>query len=172
MTPPTHVPTMLITPIQAALYRGVTLVPENVMSTTTVIDDVSSNVAFLQGSPVFTGIVCYVTGLVLLTTWENFVVPSLQLESILPDVPLLPGQLTQKEKSVGWITPLTANSHIPPPLIEDLRSRGKHLVGRRGDVRQFITLEARHTHKGVCEESQEWSDHYGVSVTIYKEREE
>jgi hypothetical protein len=163
---------MFITPLQAALYKGISIVPDNLMSPIAQMEDAKSNVASFQESPAFSGVVCYVTGLLLLTAWENVVVPKLQLKSILPDVPLLPGQLTQKQKSVGWITPLTANLQTPPPLREELQSRGKYLVGCRGDVRQFITLESRPNHKGVSEMSQEWSEYYGVDVTIFKERVE
>jgi hypothetical protein len=121
-------------------------------------------------SPLFTGIVFYVVGFAALTAWENIVVPTLQLNSILPDIPLRPGELTQQEKAVEWLTPYTASLQTPPPDKEDLKTRGKHPLGKRGDVRQFITLETKEIRKGVCEVSPEWSEYYDDEVTIFKDR--
>ena len=156
---------MLITPLQSAVYFGTSLVPLQTVDALNV-----SPVGELLDSPLSTGIAFYITGFLLLTAWENAVVPALQLRSILPDIPLLPGQLTQTEKAVAWITPLTANLQTPPPTKETLKKRGNHMVGSRGDVRQFITLETRDIQKGVCEVSREWSEYYKDTVTIFKER--
>ena len=147
---------MIITPIQAAIYKGVSL------------SDYQP--PFLDSSsPLFTGIVCYAMGLTLLNVWETMIVPALQLRSILPDVPLIPGQFTQAEKSQSWITPLTANTQTPPK--ETLKERGRHVVGSYGTVRQLITLDTSHvTQTGVREVSPEWSEYYDDTVVIFKER--
>lgn len=147
---------MLITPLQVALYT--TRTPH---ATTPVMSDTLSD-------PVVTGILCYATGLTLLTIWETYVVPTMNLNSILPKAPLKKGQFTKEEREIAWITPeLCAFS---PPHKADLLSRGKYVVGCRDDVRQIITLEKRKLCRGVCDVSEQWSDYYGDDIFIFKER--
>lgn len=154
---------MFITPLQSAVYHGTSLVPLQ------TIDALNVNpIGEFLDSPLSTGVAFYVTGFLLLTAWESVVVPNLQLRSILPDIPFLPGQFTQKEKAVSWITPLTLQT--PPPTKEMLKKHGSYMVGSRDEVRQFITLETKDIHKGVCEVSREWSEYYKDDVTIFKER--
>lgn len=120
-----------------------------------------------------TGLVCYLGGFATLTAWEQFVVPQLKLKSILPDVPLLPNQLTEAQKHTPWITPLTCDAMVPPPTLETLRGRGKHWVGVVLNANQFITTKSTsevHTEEPhcLCATSEEWSEYYDCDVTIYK----
>lgn len=121
-------------------------------------------------SPLTTGIACYAIGLIALSAWEKWAVPSLKLNSILPDMPLLPGQLSEAEKRVAFITPCTSSMSTPPPTLEDLRTRGKYLVGRVDDMHQFISCATRPHVNGVSIRSPEWSAYYDADVTIYKAR--
>ena len=126
----------------------------------------------LHFSPFTTAISVYVVGLILLTAYEELVVPSLKLKSILPDVPLLPGSFTEKEKAVPWITPWTADLVVPPPVFEDLQTLPKYRIGRQGDITQFITARKLQTIvPGVKEVSPEWTAFYNSSeIYIFKER--
>lgn len=117
-----------------------------------------------------TGLVCYVGGLAALTAWEELVVPTLKLRSILPDVPLVDGQLTVRQKEAPWITPLTADGAVP--TLDALRA-GDVRVGRREGVAQYLALDAATALPRVPkvqEPSAAWSEVYGVPVTIYKKQ--
>ena len=118
--------------------------------------------------PLVTGVACYIAGLAALTAWESYAVPRLQARSILPDVPLLPGQLTQKEKAVPWILPWTADLPVPPPPYEELG--GRFRIGVVDGVGQFLTKEEGEEVRGVREKSEEWSAYYGKTVYVYKLR--
>ena len=126
----------------------------------------------LHFSPFTTAISVYVVGLILLTAYEEFAVPFLKLNSILPDVPLLPGSFTEKEKAVQWITPWTADFVVPPPVFEDLKALTKYRIGRQGDITQFITARKLQTIvPGVKEVSPEWTAFYNSSeIYIFKQR--
>ena len=150
--------------IQTLLYNSNPILPAKIANIN--IDDLLMTI----DSPLATGIVFYVSGLIFLSAWEKWVVPSLKLNSILPDVPLLPEQLNEKERKVKFITPLTSSMSVPPPSLENLRERGKYIVGHVDDVNQFITCESRSHVDGVCESSLEGSAYYGTEITIFKER--
>jgi len=160
---------MLITPLQAAVYKAISIKPET-SDVLPVVTEGSSFLSQFDNSPLVTGLFFYIGGFAFLTIWESFVVPVLQLNSILPDIPLIGGQLTQKEKAVPWITPLTANLQTPPPNNKELKIRGKYIIGVQGEVQQFITLEKKDLQKGVYEYSKEWSEYYKDEVFVFKKR--
>jgi hypothetical protein len=114
-----------------------------------------------------TGLACYAGGLVALTAWEAFVVPELKLRSILPDVPLVKGQLTVRQVRSPWITPLTADGAIP--ILDDLHKDDVR-VGRRDGVAQYVTLRDLPHRPGAQELSTAWSQLYKRRVMIYKKQ--
>ncbi len=118
------------------------------------------------------GVAFYASGLILLTLWEERVVPRLKLRSILPDIPLLPNELSEAERSTSWILPWTANLPVPPPVYDKLSSMDKFRVGRVNNVAQYITVHTPdHFVTGVVEESLEWSQFYSnQTIIIFKER--
>lgn len=118
--------------------------------------------------PLFTGLVFYVTTMCFLYFWETVAVPVLKLKSIIPDVPLVKGQLTEKEKHAKWITPLTADRRIPIPDIEDIEKKQQHMIGILDGIPQYITSEPLKTYKGVQEQSTDWSEYFGKPTFIYK----
>ena len=139
-------------------------IPDSVIYHAPMVADVDLH------SPLVTGIIFYVTGYAALSVWEEFVVPQLKLRSILPDVPLVDGQLTEKERTEPWITPLTADQTLPLPTLEMLRTKDHHRIGRREGVTQYITTDEKLTRiRGVQEEVEAWNDFYGVPITVYKE---
>ena len=122
-----------------------------------------------------TGAACYAGGLVLLTLWESLAVPRLKLRGLLPDVPAVPGALSEADKAARWIEPLTAESFVPLPTLEELQSRGSHVVGRSPTVLQSIYVRSgergERTVAGVEEVSEAWSAHYGgAQIGIRKTR--
>ena len=123
-----------------------------------------------EPTPLTTGIACYAVGFLALSAWEHWAVPYFKLHSILPDVPLLPGQLTEQERLVAFITPYTSRLSTPPPTLDELRKRGDYMVGAVEDVCQFITCESHPHIRGVSAPSPEWSSYYGTDVTIFKKR--
>ena len=118
-------------------------------------------------SSLATGAVFYVTGLVTLTLWEEYVVPALKLRSIIPDIPRIDGQLTVKERNEPWITPLTSDQTLPYATIEQLKENDRR-IGSRDGISQFITLEPLVHIRNVQEEVKEWSDMYGQPIIVYK----
>ena len=93
------------------------------------------------------------------------------MNSILPDVPLLFGEFTQKEIAEAWISPQMADSSVSPPSLEQLKERKKHMVGKSITIRQFITCDNHQgLRSGVVEVSKEWTDYYDEEIVIYKER--
>ena len=118
------------------------------------------------------GVVFYASGLIFLTLWEELVVPRLKLRSILPDIPLLPNQLSEAERSTSWILPWTANLPVPPPAYDELSSMDKFRVGRVNNVAQYITVHTPDRFiTGVIEKSSEWSQFYkNETIIILKER--
>lgn len=148
---------MIVAPIQTKLYE-----------VSPMLNTLSG--VHVDGSPLTTGVVLYLGGFLLLTAWERFAVPALKLNSILPDVPLLPGDLREQEKRIPWITPATLRTSVPPPTKDELRKRRSFFVGNTDTLSQFITLESRDLFPGACERSPEWSEYYEEDVCIYKVR--
>ena len=129
----------------------------------------SLNIDTLLINPVFTGILFYGVGLVGLTLFEEFVVPKLKLNSILPDIPISDNQLTEFQKKESWIIPLTADYSVPLPEKTKLKIKGKHRIGSRNGISQFITLDTNlKTIKNVQERSEEWSEVYNENIIIFK----
>lgn len=158
-----------VQPLQALLYYIPTPTPTEFL-------DAPNPATIVQipweASPLVTGITFYVVGFAALTAWENIVVPKLKLNSILPDVPLLPGEFTQKEIAERWITPEMADSSLPPPSLEQLKERKKHFVGKSVNIRQFISCEkCGPLRPGIVDVSAEWTRYYEEEIFIYKERE-
>lgn len=149
-----------VLPVQSLLYNTQPVPPAPLAEATDLF----------TSTPVTTGVFCYAIGIIALSAWEKWAVPSLKLNSILPDIPLLPGQFTEQERAVKFITPLTSCMSTPPPTLEDLHTRGKYLVGSVGEVNQFITCGSRSHIDGVSMCSSEWSAYYDAEVSIYKER--
>lgn len=119
-----------------------------------------------------TGAACYLGSLALLTAWESVAVPRLKLNGILPDVPILPGQLTERELRLPWILPITADQSIPLPDIDSLRDKERHHVGKIEKVSQVISIPSERTSiiKGKREVSEEWSSYYGTLICIEKRK--
>lgn len=120
-------------------------------------------------SPLFTGILFYVSTLLALTLWEEFVVPMLKRSGTLPDIPLVDGQLTETEKAYPFITPQTTSQNVP--MLSEFEALDRFFVGSREGVPQYITLKALRTLRGLQTESKEWSIHYDTPVFIYKKNE-
>ena len=145
-------------------YVSFVIPPQLLVATTQAAADAAP--AMDSGS-LLTGIACYAGGLAALTAWEEFVVPELKLRSIVPDVPIVKGQLTVKQKRSPWITPLTADGAVP--ALDDLR-KGDVRVGQRNGVAQYLTLDDLRRLSGVQEPSELWSEVYKVPVTMYKKQ--
>jgi hypothetical protein len=150
----------MLLPVQSLLYNTQPMLPT----------PVAEAIQHFTPTPFTTAVACYAFGIIALSAWEKWVVPSLKLNSILPDIPLLPGQFTEQERSVKFITPLTSSMSTPPPTLQDLHERGKYLVGSVDEVNQFITCESLSHIEGVSICSSEWSVYYDAEVAIYKER--
>lgn len=117
------------------------------------------------------GLTVYAVGMGSLFLWETFAVPGLKVRGIIPDEPLVPGALTEREKRAPWIKPLTYNSAAPVPSEDDLASKEHHYVGTQEWVPQYITFrDTARIQAGVCEKSDEWSDLYGKDVYIFKRK--
>ena len=133
------------------------------------IDDIAEPMAVELKGSLLTGVILYIVGLSALTAWEEFVVPRLKLNSILPDVPIY-GNLRQRDIAEKWITPLTADLPIPPPTLQQLSELGKFKVGKRESVTQYITTNPLgRSITGVREVSDDWSKYYDSEIVIYKE---
>ena len=132
--------------------------------------NVENTVNLVQNMPpLFTGFLFYAIGFILLTYWEENVVPFLKLKSILPDIPLVEGQLTAKQTKTAWIIPLTADNRIPLPTLDELDKKGKHRIGVSDGVVQFITAKSLTFRKaGVQEISEEWSEYYNAPIIVFK----
>lgn len=114
---------------------------------------------FLSHDSLSTGIEVYLVGLIALTAWEELVLPRLS------------ETLTRGEREIKWITPLTADSPVPLPAPEQLYANGKHYIGSRGGVPQFISLNSSHrVVPGVCEIDPTWSEVYEEDVYIFKQK--
>lgn len=132
-----------------------------------MIDPPLNGLAEAAHTPLGTGVACYLAGLATLSIWEEVVVPALKLRSILPDVPSVTGQLTERQRNARWITPLTADQRLPLPSLDRLRDRD-HRVGSQEGVSQHITVcRLRHV-RGLQERSDEWSRFYGTDICVYK----
>lgn len=118
-----------------------------------------------------TGILFYAISFAALTAYEAFAVPQLKLHGIIPDVPLIAGMLTEREKQAPMITPITADMSVPPPDIRAIRS-SPHRVGAREGVPQFIAVPeiAPPLRPSACEKSEEWTDFYGEPICIFKRK--
>jgi len=119
----------------------------------------------------FAGI--WLISLGFLTAFETIVVPLLKLNSILPDVPLVPGQLTERQKATPFICPLTVDREIILPTLDRLRKPEPYYVGKRLGIKQYITAystqEYRHV-KGVQQRSEQWSKFYcNNTVVVFKQ---
>jgi hypothetical protein len=118
---------------------------------------------FLGDDVLKTGIVVYLVGLVVLTAWEEWVLPRFS--------PLV-SDLSQHDRRVSWITPLTASTPVPLPTLETLQTLDRKYVGSKDGVFQFITLtEPPQPRKGVYEHSDEWSDFYDSDVYMFKKKQ-
>jgi hypothetical protein len=101
--------------------------------------------------------------------WEHFVVPYLQLRSILPEMKEDENQLTVNEKKEPWIIPIVADYTMPFPSLKKLEEKGQHRIGSRMNVNQFITADNDlKTIKNIQEYSIEWSEFYGTNITVFK----
>ncbi len=99
-----------------------------------------------------------------LTLWELAISPALKRRGLIADRPLVQGYLTEAQKEIHWLTPLTCDDKVPLPTLDDL-DKADYCVGRVDDVYQFIT-----TSTGSRERvSPEFSLYYGTDVYIYKE---
>lgn len=116
------------------------------------------------------GMVCYLGGLAGLTLWEDRVAPRLKKQGIIPDVPLIEGDITEAQRDLKWMTPLTCDQHLPLPSLEMLREKGVHRIGSIGGIHQMITLAPPKTYPLQVTTSPEWSSHYNTTVYIYKQR--
>lgn len=118
--------------------------------------------------------VLYGGGIASLVWWERAVVPILKRRGIVPDVPLVRGALTERQKDLRWITPLTCDNQVPPPALEDLRTRKRgHRVGTFGGVHQLISLNPSVVPQGNSSQSccsPEWSEYYNTTVYIFKKK--
>lgn len=118
------------------------------------------------------GAACYVGSFALLSAWEGVVVPRLKLRGIIPDVPILPGALSERERAARWIVPLTSDRRVPLPDLETLRTQGHHCVGKAEGVPQLISLatpDARES-PGVRVVHSDWSDFYETPILLYKQK--
>lgn len=131
------------------------------------------DLANLQLSDAQFGILCYATGLATLTVWEEVVVPKLKLKGWIPDKPLNPRALSERDKAAKWVVPLTADRTVPLPNFDELVERGPFPVGRTATATQLIYVgedRAKQT-PGVDEVSAEWSKFYkGETIRIRKVR--
>jgi hypothetical protein len=118
------------------------------------------------------GLATYGVTLAGLVAWEQAAAPRLKRRGILPDVPTVPGLLTEEERAAPFLTPLTCDRHVPPPTVEELRERGRHPIGTQGRVTQYIAVDDDAAHRpgvGTCEISHEWTTYYaGTSVRVEK----
>lgn len=102
--------------------------------------------------------------------WELTVSPFLKRRGVLPDRPFLRGHLTETQKSVQWLTPLTCDDKVPLPTLDELREND-HCVGKVGDVYQLITTRGTLASTDpftARQVSPEFCDYYGTTVYIYK----
>ena len=77
------------------------------------------------------GIAGYVVGMIILTLWDEHVLPKLQERNILPTIPDSAEELCSLRAKVielPWVTPLTADRSLPLPSLEELTRRA-HRVG-------------------------------------------
>lgn len=164
MTPLPHVLTLV-----ASFYVPSTLIdlttPVATQFPTELIDTPMATATDIE-----VGLSVYGASLVALTAWESLAVPRLKRRGLFPDVPTLPGMLSEKEKMEPFVTPLTADRYVPPPALEQLKTMPRYLVGQRGRVAHFITADTDGLTvvPNVCEVSEAWSDFYGVPIGIMK----
>jgi len=101
-----------------------------------------------------TGLAVYGCALVGLVAWEQLVLPAMR---------------HARTRRIPWITPLTADCRVPPPLLVDLRRQGSHLVGVRDGVPQYITCDLPPgVLPSLITRSEEWSRYYDTVVYLYK----
>lgn len=116
----------------------------------------------------------WAVGMGALMWWDATVVPELKRRSILPDIPLVPGQLTEREKAQPWLTPLTMSRDVYIPTLDRLRTEHPYYIGDRDGVRQYMTAHDVDSCKkipGVQEVSEEWSKLYGgTPVVVFKKQ--
>lgn len=124
----------------------------------------------VASSPALFGAAVYVSSFAALTAWEAMAVPWLKRRGVMPDVPMLPGMLTEGEKMVPFATPLTAIPYPPLPSLEELQDGRRHLVHTSGRVTQHIyTMSGDVSLRDeVREVSDEFSAYYGEDVVIEK----
>ena len=118
------------------------------------------------------GMFCYVGGMVGFTMWEYKVVPQLKRKGIIPDVPLIEGDITEAQKDLKWMTPLTCDNQLPLPTFDDLKNKGAYRIGSTNGIHQVITLTPSKAYPldKVAVRSLEWSLHYNTTVFIHKQR--
>ena len=110
------------------------------------------------------GICVYLVGLTALTAWEELVVPYFGLTD-------RANAFTQQERDIEWITPMTADTPVPLPTLESLRTRERQYVGKRDGIPQFIALDvSQPVVPGVCEIDATWSEFYDDDVYIFKQK--
>ena len=124
------------------------------------------------GTNVATGMACYVSGMIGLAAWEYAAVPRLKRHGILPDVPLIDGDLAEHQKDLKWMTPLTCDDKLPLPTLEELTKRRTHRIGCIGGVYQIISVDPPFCYPRVrvAERSHVWSTHYNQTIYIFKVR--
>ena len=141
--------------------KSITFVGNKINHITTTIGTNDLFNVNIELHPLITGVIFYSVGLLALTAWEKIVVPQLKLNSILPDIPITNNQLTESQKNEPWIVPLTADYSIPLPDKQELEIKGKHRIGSKNGISQFITLDNDlKIIKKIQEQSKEWSELY------------
>ena len=125
-----------------------------------------SNVAdfFNAHGTLTTGLVTYVGGLLLLNNLEK-----IRIQRGLSSTYFLrPGQFTKEDIESNWITPITIDTFIVPPSLQDLESMDSFVIGRKNDVVQKISLTPLQHINNIQGESFEWSEFYNATVYIKK----
>ena len=115
------------------------------------------------------GISIYASSLAGLTAWEALAVPALKRKGLIPDIPLNPFDLTEAEKDSPFLIPLTSDQAIPHPSIKEIIKLEEHMVGRRGRVGHFISVQAFGNRiEGRRTKSKDWSSFYNRDIFIEK----
>lgn len=173
----TPMPTVLISATSYDLSSDITGV---VSAPAAWVGDVDATIAsstvsatgdLLVRDSFFTGLCFYLVTLASLVAWETWVVPVLKSRSILPDIPLVEGQLTEEQKRQPWIVPLTSDQSLPLPTWNTLVEKRRHRIGRCEGVTQYIVPDELPTIDGVQKVSSEWSTHYDHCVSVLKEKD-
>jgi hypothetical protein len=133
------------------------------------LEPAQTMLAALADSPSLrAGALCYAGSLCALLAWEAWAVPPLKRVGVLPDVPSVPGALSERQRAQAFVVPLTADQSLPLPTWDALVAEGRHRVGRVGGVTHYILPGDVPAIRGVQEPSEPWSAHYGARVSVLK----